>query len=65
MIKASFCCCKKLHLFLTKVAKSCIHSQTLKTRVIYSSDLLTYNAKYFQHYLGRNGDLLPTVCLAC
>ena len=68
MIRASFCCSKelkKLHLFLTKVAKSCIYSQTLKTTAIYSSDLFIYNAKYLQTLLGKNGDLLPTVCEAC
>jgi len=30
--------------------------------VIYSSDLFTYNAKYFQTL---SGDHLPTVCVAC
>ena len=52
--RASFCCIKKLkklHLFLMKVAKSCIYSQTLKTAEIYSSDLFTYNAKYLQRLL--------------
>ena len=54
--RASFCCIKKLkklHLFLTKVAKSCIYSQTLKTTVIYSSDLFAYYAKYLQTLLGE------------
>ena len=54
IIRTSFCCTKKLkkfHLFLAKVAKSCIYSQTLKTTVIYSSDLFTYNAKYLQTLL--------------
>ena len=51
IIRASFCCTKKLkklQLFLTKVAKSCIYSQALKTTVIYSRDLFTCNAKYLQ-----------------
>ena len=42
-----------MRLFLTKVAKSCIYSQTLKTTVIYSSDLFTYNAKYLQTLVGE------------
>jgi len=56
-----------MHLFLTKVAvKSCIYAQAFETTVIYSSDLFTYNAKYFQtFYLGKNGDYLPTVCVEC
>jgi len=24
-----------------------------------------FNAKYFQTLSGRNGDILPTVCVAC
>ena len=32
---------KKMQIFITKVAKSCIYSQTLKTTVIYSSNLFT------------------------
>ena len=54
MSRASFCYTKKLkilHVFLTKVAKSCIYAQTLKTTVVYSNDLLTYNAKYLQTLL--------------
>ena len=42
-----------MHLFFAKVAKSCIYSQTLKTTVIYSSDLFTYNAKYLQTLFGE------------
>jgi len=38
-----------MHLFLTKVAlKSSIYAQAFQTTVIYSSDLFTDNAKYFQ-----------------
>jgi len=38
-----------MHLFLTKVAvKSGISAQAFYTTVIYSSDLFTSNAKYFQ-----------------
>ena len=51
ILRASFCCTKilkKLLLFLTKVAKSCIYSQTLKTTGVYLSYLFTYNAKYLQ-----------------
>ena len=51
MTRASFCCSKKLkklHLFLTKVAKCCIYAQILKTTGIYSKDLFTYNAVYLQ-----------------
>jgi len=33
--------------------------------VLYSSDLFTYYAKYFQTLSGENGDCLPTVCVAC
>ena len=54
MSRTSFCCpkkLKKLHLFLTKVAKSCIYAQTLKIIAIYSNDLFTYNTKYFQTLL--------------
>jgi len=50
MTRASFYCSKKvrkLHL--------------LQTTIIYSSDLFTYNAKYFQTFLGRNGGLLPSM----
>ena len=42
-----------MNLFLTQVAiKSCIYAQALQTTVIYSSDLFTYNAKYFQTLSG-------------
>ena len=54
MSRASFCYTKKLkilHLFLTKVAKSCIYALASKTRVVYSNDLFTYNAKYLQTLL--------------
>jgi len=45
-----------MHSFLTKVAvKSCIHAQAFQTTVIYSSDLFTYNAKYFQTLSGNKG----------
>jgi len=38
-----------MHLFLTKVAvKSGISAQAFYTTAIYSSDLFTSNAKYFQ-----------------
>jgi len=41
-------------LFLTKVSvKSCIYAQAFYTTVIYSSDLFTYNAKYFQTLSGE------------
>jgi len=41
-------------LFLTKVSvKSCIYAQAFQTTVIYSSDLFTYNAKYFQTLSGE------------
>ena len=53
IIRASFCCTKKLHLFLTKVAKSCIYAQTFQTTAIYSSDLFTNNAKYLQTLFGE------------
>ena len=53
IIRASFCWIKKLHLVLTKVAKSCSYLQTLNTTVIYSSDLFFYNAKYLQTLLGE------------
>jgi len=43
-----------MHLFLTKVAvKSCIYAQTFQMTVIYSSDLFTYNARYFQTLSGE------------
>jgi len=43
-----------MHLFLTKVAvKTCIYAQAFQTTVIYSSDLFTYNAKYFQTLSGE------------
>jgi len=43
-----------MHLFFTKVAvKSCICAQAFYTTVIYSSDLFTYNAKYFQTLSGE------------
>jgi len=45
---------KKLHLFLTKVAKSFISAQTIYTTVIYSSYLFTHNAKYLQTILLAN-----------
>ena len=56
--RTSFCCTKKLkklHLFLTKVAKSCIYSQTLKRTVIYSSDLFTHTVipRYIALHLSR------------
>ena len=56
--RTSFCCTKKLkklHLFLTKVAKSCIYSQTLKRTMIYSSDLFTYTVipRYIALHLSR------------
>ena len=53
---ASFCCIKKLkkmHLFSTEVAKSCISAQTFLTTVIYSGDLFTYNAIYLKTLLGE------------
>ena len=56
MSRASFRCTKKLkklHLFLMKVAKSYIYSQTSKRAEIYSSDLFTYNATYLQTLLGE------------
>jgi len=55
-----------MHLFLTKVAvKSWIYPKAFGTTVIYSSDLCTYNATYFQTlYVARNGDHLPTVSAA-
>ena len=43
--KASFCCRKKW--------ESWIFAQTSQTPIIYSSDLFTYNAKYFQTFLGE------------
>jgi len=40
---------RKIHLFLTNVTvKSSIYAQAFYMTVIYSSDLLRYNAKYFQ-----------------
>jgi len=43
-----------MHLFLTKVTvKSCIYAQAFWTTVIHSSDLFTYNAKYFQILFGE------------
>ena len=43
-----------MHLFLATVAvKSCIYTQAFQTTVIYSSDLFTYNAKYFQTLAGE------------
>ena len=43
-----------MHLFLTKIAvKSCIYAQAFQTTVIYSSDLFTYNAKFFQTLFGE------------
>jgi len=41
-------------LFSTKVAvKSCFYAQAFYTTVIYSSDLFTYNTKYFQTLSGQ------------
>ena len=54
--RASFCCItklKKMHLFLTEVAKICISAQTFLTTVIYSGDLFTYNAIYLKTLLGE------------
>jgi len=43
-----------MHLFLTKVAvKSGIYAQGFYSTVIYSSDLFTCNAKYFQTLSGE------------
>jgi len=43
-----------MHLFFTKVAvKSCIYAQAFQTTVIYSGDLFTYDAKYFQTLSGE------------
>jgi len=57
MTRASFFCNKivrNMHLFLTKVAvKSDIYAQAFHTTVIYSSDLITCNAKYFQTFSGE------------
>ena len=51
-MRASFCCTKKLKNYtLTKVAKSWFYAQTLKTTVINSNNLFTYNAKYLQTLL--------------
>jgi len=50
---------RKLHLFSTKVA---LNAQKMQTAVICSSDLFTYNAKYFQTFLGRNGIVLGWGC---
>ena len=45
---------RNLHLFLTNVAvRSGIYAQASYTIVIYSSDLFTYNAKYFQTLSGE------------
>jgi len=43
-----------MHLFLTKIAvQSCIYALAFQTTVIYSSDLFTYNVKYFQTLSGE------------
>ena len=51
--RASFCCTKKIEKNAYIYSESCIYSQTLKTTVIYSSNLFTYNAKYLPTFLGE------------
>ena len=50
--RASFCCTKKIEKNAYIYSESCIYLQTLKTTVIYSSNLFTYNAKYLPTFLG-------------
>jgi len=58
-----------MHLFLTKVTvKSCIYTQAFvwfKMTVTYSVIYLYLMLNISKHSLGRNGDLLPKICVAC
>ena len=67
--RASFCCdeiVRKLHLLLKKVAVKVafMHKHFEQQRFTPAIDLHEMQ-NICKHYLGRIGDLLPTVCRAC